>query len=197
MTQLKILLAEDDAVITLILHELVAKLGHRVIAAVKTGIEAVEMTKESEPDLIIMDIKMPGLDGLEAATVIMDEFPTPIVILTAHSEESFVERASKAGISTYLVKPISEANLRPALKLAVDRFCEQQTLAEEASRTRERFERYIVVDRAKWLLINECGYSEEKAHRTLQQISRDLNTRLDETAKSIISRNISLVRNVT
>ena len=192
MDQLDILIAEDDSMITMILHELTARLGHHVIATAKTGIEAIEKTKECEPDVIVMDIKMPELDGIDAAKVIMKENPTPIVILTAHSEASFVERASRAGISTYLLKPIGEADLRPALRLAVDRFHEQRTLLDEVSKTAGLLETHTLIEKAKLILAEKYGYSEKMAHRLIQQISRDKNVRIDETARYILSSNVSL-----
>ena len=186
-TQLKILLAEDDLMITLSLKELLTKLDHRVIAVARNGLEAIQMTKKFQPDLIIMDIKMPELDGIEAARIIREERPTPVIILTAYSDESLVERASQAGVLTYLVKPVSEADLRPALKLAIDQFHERRTLAAEVSRTKQVLENRIVIDRAKWILVQKLGCTEERAHRIIQQISRDRNTRITDTARTIVS----------
>ena len=191
-TQLKILVAEDDAMIALSLKELVTKLGHRVISVARNGFEAIDLTERFRPDLIMMDVKMPELDGIEAATVIMEERPTPIIILTAYSDEPLVERASQAGVLTYLVKPVSEADLRPALKLAIDRFRERRTLVDEVSQTKELLEKRILIDRAKLILIKTLGCTEERAHKMIQQISRDRNTRMSETAMAIISDTVPL-----
>ena len=182
---LRILIAEDDSVIVLSLKEMLQGLGYAVIGIARTGIEAVEKTKELEPDLIIMDIGMAELDGIEAARIINDETPTPIVILTAYSDESLIERASKERIYSYLVKPINENDLRPALKLAMDRFHEWEQMADELKIAQESNENRRTIDRAKWILVDRTHYSEKEAYQIIQRLSRDHNVKMIVIAKLI------------
>jgi len=184
---MRVLIAEDDSVTFLSLKDILERMGHIVVAPARDGSEAVQLVEDEEPDLIIMDIRMPGVDGIEAARTIMRERPTPIIIVTAYSDESLIERASKVGISTYLVKPVREDDLRPALKLAVDRFHEQQALTSEISQMRESLETRRLVDKAKWILVEQLGVSERQAYQRIQQLSRDRNIKMGEIARVIIS----------
>jgi len=184
---LRILIAEDDSVTVLSLKGILEKLGHTVIAAAGDGVEAIRLAEKVKPDLIMMDIIMSGLDGIEAARAIMNNRPVPIIMLTAYSEGSLITRASEAGVTAYLVKPVTEADLRPAITLARDRFQEQQALTFEVCHMRESLESRKLVDKAKRILVERCGLSEQEAHRRMVRLSRDRNIKMAEIAKVIIS----------
>ena len=186
MDSLKILMAEDDSIIVLSLKNMLEKMGHSILAVARNGWEAVKKTEELHPDLIIMDIKMPELDGIKASKRIMRRRPTPIIILTAYSEDTFIEQVSKIGVSTYLVKPITEEDLRPAIKLAIDRFDELQGLIAEVSRVRDSLKTRKLVDRAKWILMEKLNCSEDEAHQKIRALSRDLNIKMADIASRII-----------
>ena len=188
MERLGILIAEDDSIIVMSLKDMLKRMGHSVVAVARNGQEAVDKTEELRPDLVLMDIKMPELDGIEAARRIMKQWPTPIVILTAYSEDALIEEASQVGVSTYLVKPINEDDLRPVIKLAVDRFNEQHELIAEVSRTRELLRTRKLVEKAKWILVEKLGCSEDEAYQKIQHLSRDYNIKMTEISSRIISQ---------
>lgn len=184
---LRILIAEDESVTVLSLKKILEQMGHRVVAIARDGKEAIRKAEEVQPDLILMDIKMSELNGIEAAENILKKRPTPVIILTAYSEKSFIERVSDVGISTYLVKPVNKEDLKPAITLAIDRFKERQSLASAVSIMRETLENRKVIEKAKWIFVKQYQISEEEAHRKLQQLSRERNVKMVEIAKLIIS----------
>ncbi|UCE18750.1 MAG: response regulator [Gemmatimonadota bacterium] len=185
--RLRILIAEDESVTVLSLKKTLEGMGHSVVAIARDGKEAILHAERVRPDLILMDIKMSGLNGLDAAEEILQKRPTPVIILTAYSEKSFIERASDIGISTYLVKPVTDEDLKPAITLAIDRFRERQSLASAVSIMKETLENKKFIEKAKWILVKQFGISEDEAHRRLQQLSREGNVKMVEIAKSIIS----------
>lgn len=183
---LRILIADDESIRLLSLSSQLAALGHRVVAEATRGDEAVRLAAEARPDLAIMDIKMPVMDGIEAAELITEARPIPIILLTAYSEAQLVERAARANISAYLMKPVAEEDLLPAITLALTRFKEFQTLRQEVVDLREALEARKVIEKAKGILMRRLDLSEEEAFRRLQRQSQDSNRRLAEVAQAIV-----------
>ncbi len=183
---LRILIADDESIRLLSLAGQLAALGHRVVAEATRGDEAVRLAAEVKPDLAILDIKMPVMDGIEAAERITHDRPIPIILLTAYSEAQLVERAARANISAYLMKPVAEEDLLPAITLALTRFKEFQTLRQEVVDLREALEARKVIEKAKGILMRRLDLSEEEAFRRLQKQSQDSNRRLAEVAQAIV-----------
>src|ERR687884_773663 len=160
---MRILVAEDETIIRLDLRQLLEQAGHEVVAEARDGEEAVALAREYDPDLAIMDVKMPRLDGIEAARRILDERPIPIVMLTAYGQEELVSRAVEAGVFGYLVKPFREADLLPAIHTARARHEELSALREEAESLSEALAARKAIERAKGLLMEKEGLSEAEA----------------------------------
>lgn len=186
MQRLSVLIAEDDPVVSLLLRDQLTNLGHHVIGEASDGLEAIAMVREKKPDLVIMDIVMPRLDGLDASRMIMELVPTPIVLLTSHSDEQLIERAYQAGVLAYLVKPVDERNLAPAMRLAVGQFQQLQALRAEVGHLKEALETRKLVERAKGILMDRFGLSEEEAFRSLQKAARDKQRTMRDIARIII-----------
>jgi len=186
MPSLRILVAEDDSIVVLSLKGMLESLGHTVVGEAQDGVEAVGLARALRPDLIVMDIVMPRLDGLEAAAAITAKRPTPIILLTAHGEDELVQRAESVGVLAYLVKPVDEDNLGPAIRIALARFKELESLRQEVNTLKEALETRKLVERAKGILMDRLSLSEEEAHRRLQRQARDRNLRLGDLARSII-----------
>ncbi len=187
MNALRILIADDESLRLMSLREQLEKLGHRVVAEASDGRSAVELARDLRPDLAIMDIKMPGMDGIEAADKIMRERPIPIILLTAYSEKDLAERAAQAQVAAYLMKPVSESDLLPAIALAISRFAEFQQLHKEVDDLRDALETRKLVERAKGILMCRLDLSEEEAFRRLQRRSQNENKKLGEIAQAIIT----------
>ncbi len=187
MNALRILIADDESLRLMSLREQLEKLGHRVVAEASDGRSAVELARDLRPDLAIMDIKMPGMDGIEAADKIMRERPIPIILLTAYSEKDLAERAAQAQVAAYLMKPVSESDLLPAIALAISRFAEFQQLHKEVDDLRDALETRKLVERAKGILMRRLDLSEEEAFRRLQRRSQNENKKLGEIAQAIIT----------
>ena len=187
MNRLRILIADDDSLRLLSLRQQLESLGHRVVAEAVDGHSAVTLADEFKPDLAILDIKMPELDGIEAARCMMGARPLPIILLSAYSERDLAERATGAGVSTYLMKPVSEHDLLPAIALAMSRFAEFQSLHHEVDALRDSLETRKVVERAKGVLMRRLRLSEEEAFRRLQQRSQNENKKMSEIAKAIVT----------
>lgn len=189
MTQskvLRIIIADDEAVIRMGLKQMVAALGHRVVATATNGDEALETTQRLKPDLLLLDIKMPGQDGLTVAETLAAQMPLPIIMLTAFSERSLIERAANAAVMGYLVKPIHESKLGPTIELAVTRFEAMQKTAQEAYKLRDQLESRELVDAAKQILI-AGGLSEAEAYRRLQMTAREQRCSMRQVAEAIIA----------
>ncbi|MGZ4389649.1 MAG: ANTAR domain-containing response regulator, partial [Gaiellaceae bacterium] len=165
---LRILVAEDETIIRLDLRELLERAGFDVCAEARDGVEAVELARSSQPDLAIMDVKMPRLDGIDAARSILDERPIPIVMLTAYGQEELVARAVEAGVFGYLVKPFREQDLLPAIQAARARFEELQAVREEAESLADALAARKAIERAKGLLMEREGLSERDAFARLR-----------------------------
>jgi response regulator NasT len=186
MDSLRILIADDESIRLLSLRAQLAALGHRVVAEASTGEEAVALAVSTQPDLAILDIKMPLVDGIEAAERITQARPIPIILLTAYSEAQLVERAAQANISAYLMKPVSEEDLLPALTLALTRFKQFQALRREVVDLREALEARKVIEKAKGILMRRLDLTEEEAFRRLQRQSQEGNRKLAQVAEAIV-----------
>jgi two-component system, response regulator PdtaR len=186
MEPLKILIADDESIRLLSLRAQLTALGHRVVAEAATGSEAVSLAERTHPDLAILDIKMPLMDGIEAAQRITEARAIPIILLTAYGEAQLVERAAQANISAYLMKPVAEEDLLPAITLALMRFREFQALRREVADLREALEARKVIERAKGILMRRLDLTEDEAFRRLQRQSQDTNRRLAEVAQALI-----------
>src|SRR2546427_4633870 len=169
----RVLIAEDEALIRLDLAEMLVEEGYDVVGEAGDGENAVRLAEELRPDLVILDIKMPIMDGLAAAEKIADARIAPVVILTAFSQRELVERARQAGAMAYLVKPFAKHDLVPAIELAVSRFAELQALENEVAGLNDRLETRKVVERAKGLLMSKQGLSEPEAFRWIQRTAMD------------------------
>ena len=186
MDSLRVLIADDESIRLLSLRAQLAALGHRVVAEASTGEEAVALAVSTQPDLAILDIKMPLVDGIEAAERITQARPIPIILLTAYSEAQLVERAAQANISAYLMKPVSEEDLLPALTLALTRFKQFQALRREVVDLREALEARKVIEKAKGILMRRLDLTEEEAFRRLQRQSQESNRKLAQVAEAIV-----------
>jgi two-component system, response regulator PdtaR len=186
MDSLRILIADDESIRLLSLRAQLAALGHRVVAEASTGEEAVALAISTQPGLAILDIKMPGVDGIEAAERITQARPIPIILLTAYSEAQLVERAAQANISAYLMKPVSEEDLLPAIALALTRFKQFQALHREVVDLREALEARKVIEKAKGILMRRLDLTEEEAFRRLQRQSQEGNRKLAQVAEAIV-----------
>lgn len=189
MAPLRILIAEDEAVISMSLASMLRRLGHQVVGRAKNGREAVEKVRGLDPDIILMDIKMPEMDGLEAARDILSIKQIPIIILTAYSQSDFIERADSIGVSSYLVKPVTEKDLQPAIRLAFSRFKELQALQNEIGNLKESLRARKVIEQAKGIIMEREGVTEAEAFRRIQKQSRDSNVPMVKIAESIIIAN--------
>jgi AmiR/NasT family two-component response regulator len=187
MDALRVLIADDESLRVMSLKGQLEALGHKVIAEASTGKEAVHLAEELRPDLAILDIKMPEMDGIEAAQKISAERAIPIILLTAYSERELAERAAIANVSAYLMKPISEQDLLPAIALAMSRFKEFQSLHQEVDDLRDALETRKLVERAKGILMRRLNLTEEEAFRRMQRRSQNENKRLGEIAQAIIT----------
>jgi response regulator NasT len=168
------------------LKETLVGLGYLVVGEAGDGVSAINLTRELRPDLVIMDIKMPKLDGIKAAEVLTQERLAPVVLLTAYSDRDLVERAKEAGVVSYLVKPFREADLLPALEVAMARFNELRTLDKQLGDLKEALETRKVVERAKGMLMEKQGLSETEAFRKIQQLSMNTRKPMKEIAQSIL-----------
>jgi response regulator NasT len=182
-----VLVAEDESLIRMDIVETLADLGFEVIAEAADGLEAVELAKAKLPDLIVMDIKMPNLDGISAAEQ-LQSLRIPIVLLTAFSQRELVERASEAGAMAYLVKPFSPNDLLPAIEIAWSRHQQIVALETEIADLSERFETRKLVDRAKGLLNEKMNLTEPEAFRWIQKASMDRRLTMHEVALTIIEQ---------
>jgi response regulator NasT len=184
---MRVLVAEDETVIRLDLHELLERAGFDVCAAARDGEEAVELARAEQPDLAILDVKMPRLDGISAARQILDERPIPIVMLTAYAQDDLVARAIETGVFAYLVKPFREQDLLTAIQAARARFDELQALREEAESLADALEARKVIERAKGLLMAKEGLSEQDAFVRLRKASQVSGRPLKVIAEAVVA----------
>ncbi|HKY57724.1 MAG TPA: response regulator [Aeromicrobium sp.] len=182
----RVLIAEDEALIRLDLAEMLAEAGYDVVAQAGDGEEAVELAREHRPDLVIMDVKMPRLDGIAAASIVAAERIAPVVMLTAFSQRELVERARDAGAMAYLVKPFSLTDLVPAIEMATSRFAEISALEQEVEDLSERLAARKVIDRAKAQLQETLGLSETDAFGWIQRTAMDRRMTMRQVAERVL-----------
>ena len=183
----RIVIAEDEAIIRLDLRETLGEEGYRVVGDCGRGDEAVELVKNLRPDVVILDIKMPVMTGLEAARLISDTKICPIVMLTAFSQREIIEQARDAGALAYLVKPFQKSDLVPAIELAIARFAEMQALTGEVAALGAQLEVRKLVDRAKGILIDKYAMRENEAFTFIQKLAMSERTKMGEIAERIIA----------
>jgi response regulator NasT len=186
MENMRILIAEDDSTVAHALQDEIESLGHAAVGIARTGTEAVRLSRELRPDAIIMDIKMPELDGLAATRQVLEQAPTPIIILTGHLDPELIEDASTAGAMAYLAKPVAPGELEAALQVARRRFAETQELRSEVANLQEALRVRKVVERAKGIIMRRLNLSEAEAFRRLQKHARDQNRKLGDIAQGIV-----------
>src|ERR1035437_8260345 len=191
-TPFRVVIAEDEALIRLDLKEMLEEEGYVIAGEAGDGEAAIELTERLRPDLVIMDVKMPVLDGVSAAERITADHLAPVVILTAFSQSDLVRRARDAGAMAYLVKPFTKADLIPAIEAAVSRFAEVLALDTEIGTLRERLEVRKLLDRAKGLLQSEHGLSEPEAFRWIQKTSMDRLLTMRKVAEAVIEGSMRL-----
>jgi AmiR/NasT family two-component response regulator len=183
----RVVIAEDEALIRMDLAEMLVDEGYEVVGQAGDGQQAVELAEELRPDLVILDVKMPVLDGIAAAERIAAQRIAPVVMLTAFSQRDLVERARDAGAMAYLVKPFSQSDLAPAIEMAVSRFAEIAALETEVADLQERLETRKAVERAKNVLQRDLGLSEPDAFRWIQKTAMDLRLTMRQVADGVIT----------
>jgi response regulator NasT len=187
-----VLVAEDEALIRLDLKEMLEEEGYAVVAEAADGEQAVEMAGRLRPDLVILDVKMPKMDGIAAAERIAGERVAPVVILTAFSQRDLVERARDAGAMAYLVKPFQKKDLVPTIEMATSRFAEIVALEQEVGGLHERLEARKTVERAKGVLMTEHGMTEPEAFRWIQRTAMDRRTTMRSIADAVLAAGFDL-----
>ncbi|WP_408899195.1 ANTAR domain-containing response regulator [Nocardioides sp. R1-1] len=185
-----VVIAEDETLIRMDLAEMLAEEGYDVVGQAGDGQRAIELAQELRPDLVILDVKMPVLDGIAAAEAIAGQRIAPVVMLTAFSQRELVERAREAGAMSYLVKPFSQSDLVPAIEMAVSRFAEIRQLESEVSDLTERLETRKAVDRAKGILQEQLSLSEAEAFRWIQKTAMDLRMSMREVAEGVVTHGV-------
>ncbi len=186
---IRIVLADDESIIRMDLKEMLSSLGYAVVGEASDGDSAVNLAREFRPDLVILDIKMPGTDGIDAARVLTTERIAPVLLLTAYSEKDLVERAKEAGVVGYVVKPFQESDLAPAIEVAMARYREFQTMERELADIHDTLETRKVVERAKGLLMDTQGLKEAEAFRRIQRLSMNTRKTMREVAEAILLTN--------
>jgi len=183
---LRVAIADDEPDMQEYLRDTLTGMGYEVIFVVGDGLALVRACQENRPDLVITDVKMPGLDGLEAAAQVCREGPLPIVVVSAYHDQEVVEKAAEQNILAYLVKPIRASNLIPAITIALRRFEELRAVQAEAADLRQALEDRKVIEKAKGVLMREAGVDEETAFRRLQKLASSRNRKLVDLARMIV-----------
>ncbi len=186
MERTRVVIADDESVIRTDLREMLSNLNYLVVGEAGDGQSAVNTARELKPDVVIMDIKMPDLDGIEAAKILTQEQIAPVLLLTAYSQRDLVDRAKEAGVVGYLVKPFREQEILPAIEIALARFQEFRELKKETADLQETLETRKVVDRAKGILMDQQGMTEQEAFRKIQKTSMNSRKPMKEVAEAII-----------
>ena len=186
MERTRVIIADDESLIRTDLREMLGSLGYLVVGDVGDGQSAVNLARELKPDVVIMDIKMPNMDGIEAARMLTQEKIAPVLLLTAYSQRDLVDRAKEAGVVGYLVKPFREQEIVPAVDIALARFQEFRELEKEVGDLKETLETRKVVDRAKGVLMDSQHLTEAEAFRKIQKMSMNTRKPMKEIAEAII-----------
>ncbi|CEK18208.1 response regulator receiver and ANTAR domain protein [Chthonomonas calidirosea] len=185
-SRLRIVIADDEPIIRLDLKKMLEDSGYEVVGEAGDGVRALELVRNLKPDVVILDIKMPEMDGIDAARVITEEKIAPVLLLTAYSQIDLVNRAKDAGVYSYLVKPFKQADLMPQIEVAVARWEAYQKIEEQAASLEEKLETRKVVDRAKGILMDQYGLKEQEAFRRIQVQSMNTRKSMREIAEAII-----------
>ena len=186
-TSLGIVIAEDEPRMRDYLWQSLERLGHHVVAAARTGRELVDLYRMHQPDLIISDIKMPDMDGIEAASHIYRAGAIPVILVSAFHDVDLIERASRHHVLAYLVKPVKDTDLAPAIAVAMQRFNEFEALRQEAADAKQALEDRKMIERAKGILMRRAGLSEPDAFRRLQKLASSKSQKLVEIARSVVT----------
>lgn len=187
-----VVIAEDEVLIRMDLAEMLVEEGYDVVGQAGDGARAIELAEELRPDLVILDVKMPVLDGISAAESIARQRIAPVIVLTAFSQRELVERARDAGAMAYLVKPFSQSDLVPAIEMALSRFAELRAVEAEVAGLKEQLETRKVVDRAKGVLQEQLSLTEPEAFRWIQKTAMDLRLSMKQVAEGVISHGPSI-----
>jgi AmiR/NasT family two-component response regulator len=182
----RVIIADDESLIRMDLREMLTNLGYLVVGEVGDGRSAVNLARELRPDIVLMDIKMPDMDGIEAAKTLTEERVAPVLLLSAYSQQELVQRAQQAGVTGYLVKPFRESDLAPAIEVALARFSEFRAVEREVGDLQEALETRKAVDRAKGILMDTQGLTETEAFRKIQKMSMDNRKSMRTVADAII-----------
>lgn len=183
---LRIVIADNESLIRLDIREMLEEAGHEVVGEAVNGRRAVELTRQHRPDLVLMDIKMPEMDGITAAGKIYADKIAPVILLTAFSQPDIVDKAKESGVLGYLVKPVQESQLFPAMEIALSRWQEMQGLEDELEKLKDSLETRKMVDRAKGIIMAAHKLGEQEAYRRMQQYAMQKRVPLKDVAQSII-----------
>ena len=183
---LRIVIADNESLIRLDIREMLEDAGHEVVGEAVNGRRAVELTRQHRPDLVLMDIKMPEMDGITAAGKIYADKIAPVILLTAFSQPDIVDKAKDSGVLGYLVKPVQESQLFPAMEIALSRWQEMQGLEDELEKLKDSLETRKMVDRAKGIIMAAHKLGEQEAYRRMQQYAMQKRVPLKDVAQSII-----------
>jgi AmiR/NasT family two-component response regulator len=184
---LRVAVADDDAQIVEFVRDMLEGLGHEVTATCGSGQELIDACAQNPPNLIVTDVKMPGIDGIEAATIINRRKATPAILVTSFGETELISRALRTSVLAYLTKPIKQIDLEAAVALSMRRFREHRAICDEAAALRQSLEERKQIERAKGVLMRRTGLGEEDAYRRLQKISTEHSRKLPETARMVIA----------
>ena len=182
----RIVIADDEALICMDLREMLEEAGHTVVGIGSDGVEALEQVKEKKPDLVIMDVKMPRLDGIQAAKMIAHDSLAPVVLLTAFGDEDIIEKAKKSMVFGYVMKPVEEKTLFPAIQIAVGQFRQKKEIISRVNSMERELAARKIIDRAKGLLMDYYHISETEAYRKMQQTSMKRGLPLSEVAQKVV-----------
>lgn len=186
MHKLRIVIADDEPIILLDLRQMLEELGMSVVGEASDGAQAVEKVRALKPDLAILDVKMPEMDGIEAARILHEERLAPVVLLTAYSDTELIQRAKQAGVYGYIVKPFKQADLTPAIEVALARYQEARELELQVDDLKETLETRKIIERAKGILMDTYGLREQEAYRRIQVQSMNTRKSMREIAEAII-----------
>jgi response regulator NasT len=184
--RLRVIVADDEGVIRMGLKAMVSSLGYLVVDTAANGDDALEKTRRLKPDILLLDIKMPKKDGLTVAEIVAEEMPLPIIMLTAYTEKTLIERAINASVMGYLVKPITESKLGPMIEIALERFANMRVVAQQAYKLRDQLESRELVDAAKQILV-ATGLTEAEAYLRLQMAAREKRRPMRQVAEAVIA----------
>lgn len=186
MTATRVVIADDESIIRMDLREMLTSMGYQVVGEAGDGHAAIALARQTKPDVVIMDIRMPDLDGIEAARILTREKIAPVLLLTAYSQQELLDGAKDAGVVGYLVKPFREPDLKPAIEIALQRYREFRALESEVSNLAEQLETRKLVDRAKGVLMDRHGLKEAEAYTRMQKLAMNTRKSMRQIAEAIL-----------